>query len=502
MTLTDPGPTPQYASVGAARDGVGIDDGADAAVPSVGLLAPSLVLLAAVTGLLAALAPVLAVAAGGLVLLTAAVAIRPIAGTYLVLALTPLLAGVDRGAVVPLLRPNEAIFFFVVGIVVSRAVVLWVRGHRVPWAFRRLDGALLALAFTSSVLPVLWLTARGEDLTGDDLQHAVTLWKYFLLYLLVRGTVRTEREVARCLWLALAAAAVVAVVAILQSLQIAPVTSFVATYYAPFGNERAVANQRGTSTLASSIAVGDVMAYSLAIALGWLLRGSRHRLVLVVLSVLLVLGGLGSGQFSGAIALAVAVAAVGFITGQLRRAAYAAVPAAAVGALLLRPVIERRLSGFSSREGLPHSWVGRMENLQTFFWPELFRDFNFVLGVRPSSRVPATETWRDFVWIESGHTWLLWSGGIPLFLAFFYFLWTALSGVAAVARDRHDAIGAAAVACFAALCVLAVLMTLDLHLTLRGSADLLFPLLALALTRDAPTSAGSPGGSRTRSAAA
>ncbi len=452
--------------------------------PTVGILAT-----ACVAGLLAAWSPLLSVALGFVLLLVAIVAVRPVVGTYLVLGLTPLLAGMDRGVLVPLLRPNEALAAFVGGILIVRVVVLWLRGRRWRPRVRRIDLALLLLAFTSSVLPVLWLAARGADLTGDDLQYSVMLWKYFFLYLLVRCTVRTGRAVERCLWIVLLTSAVVAAVAILQSLQVPGVLSLVSTFYAPFGDQGAVTNQRGTSTLASSIAVGDVMAYSLAIGLGWLLTGGRHRGLLVALCILLVLGGLGSGQFSGVIALVVAVGAVGFITGRLRRAAVAAVPAAAVGALLLRPVIERRLEGFSSREGLPSSWVGRLENLQTFFWPELFSNFNFLLGVRPSARVPAPETWRDFVWIESGHTWLLWSGGVPLFLAFFYFLWTALRDVGRVARQRTDAIGTAAVGCFAALCVLGVLMTLDLHLTLRGSADLLFPLLALALTRPESSSA-------------
>lgn len=492
MTVTEVRPVaPVEARRPDGHGGAPLRCSADAPQPRP-VLGPALV-LAAAAGLLAAWSPLLSIAVGLVLLLVTVVFLRPVLGTYVVLALTPLLVGMDRGALVPLLRPNEALAILVGGIVATRGAVLWLRGSRWPREVRRVELALVALAFTSSVLPVLWLAARGAELTADDLQYSIMLWKYFFLYLLVRCTVRSEQQVGRCLWIILGTSAAVGGVAILQSLQVPGVLDLVSTYYAPFGDEGAVTNQRGTSTLASSIAVGDVMAYSLAIALGWLLRGSRRRVPLVALSMFFVLGGLASGQFSGAIALLVAVAAVGFITGQLRRAAYAAVPAAALGALLLRPVIERRLTGFSSNEGLPRSWVGRLENLQTFFWPELFSDFNVVLGVRPSARVPAPETWRDYVWIESGHTWLLWSGGIPLFLAFFYFLWTALRSVARVARERQDAIGAAAVGCFSALCVLGVLMTLDLHLTLRGSADLLFPLLALALTREAGP--GDPGAS-------
>jgi hypothetical protein len=95
------------------------------------------------------------------------------------------------------------------------------------------------------------------------------------------------------------------------------------------------------------------------------------------------------------------------------------------------------------------------------------------------------------VYVESGHTWLLWTGGIPFLLAFFYFLWTTIKTVGRIARERMDAIGVAAIASFASLWLLAVLMTLDPHLTLRGSADALFALLALACTAMGSTAEGS-----------
>jgi hypothetical protein len=151
---------------------------------------------------------------------------------------------------------------------------------------------------------------------------------------------------------------------------------------------------------------------------------------------------------------------------------------------VFQPVVARRVSDLDPVTGLPYSWVARLRNLRTHFWPELFSDFNFVLGVRPSARVRVNLAWRDYLWIESGHTWLLWTGGIPLFLAFCWFLVVSLRKTARVARARADAIGIAAIAGFSGLSVVAVLMTLDPHLTLRGTADLLFSLLALACTVD------------------
>ena len=46
-------------------------------------------------------------------------------------------------------------------------------------------------------------------------------------------------------------------------------------------------------------------------------------------------------------------------------------PAALVALIALRPVVDRRLSGFNDASGLPSSWVDRYHNLTTYFWPQM-----------------------------------------------------------------------------------------------------------------------------------
>jgi hypothetical protein len=120
----------------------------------------------------------------------------------------------------------------------------------------------------------------------------------------------------------------------------------------------------------------------------------------------------------------------------------------------------------------------------------LQQGYNWVTGVRPLARIDGPRfSGIDFIWIESGYIYLLWGGGIFFALAFAWYARVALGTVVAIARQRTDAIGVAAGASFTALVVTVVLMLLDPHITLRGSADLSFALLALALTASAGAAA-------------
>ena len=428
------------------------------------------------------IAPGLALPGTAAACVVLAVLLHPPLAAYLLLGLTPLIAGIDRGTLLPVLRPNEALLLLVAVPLVLRGLAAVSSGRGTRIRVTALDWGLLAIAVCSSVVPLSWMVLRRRNISADDLLYAFTLWKYLALYVVVRVSVRTEPEVRRCLWISMGAASVVAVVGILQALQLFGIPGLLATYFAPFGDEGALEISRGTSTLASSFAMADVMMFNLAISAGWLARGGRPRGVLIGLSVLFVMGAVGSGQFSGVLGLVVGLLAVGWLTRTITRGAAVAVPSLLLTGALMQPVLQARLSGFSTSRGLPSSWISRLDNLHRFFWPVLFSNFNWLLGVRPSARVPAphAEWWHDWIWIESGHTWLLWNGGVPLLIAFVGFTAAALLQTGRVARRRTDAVGIAAIASFTAVAVVFVLTTFDPHLTLRGTADLLFALLALS----------------------
>jgi hypothetical protein len=433
------------------------------------------------------LQPALTVAALLAAALVVAVMARPHLATYVLLPTTLLIAGVERGVVIPVLRPNEIVLLLIAGALSARGLILLSTGHRPHLRITVIDVTLLALCLASSVLPLLMMMARSRTIESDDLLYAMNLWRYLGVYVVIRSTIRTERQVKITLWLIMGASSIVAVIGIAQALGLFGLQDILAGLYTPEGDRR-LASNRATSTLGSSFAVGDVMVFNLAIAAAWLLQGARHTKTLFCAAVLFVFGAIGSGQFSSLIALVIVVAAVGLITGRLHKLLLVGVPLAAAAGIVLQPVIQRRLAPFQSTRGLPNGWLGRLENLRRFFWPELFRDFNYVFGVRPSARLPAPESWRDWVSIESGHTWLLWNGGIPMALAFVGFAWASLTTTARLARQQSGPLAVAATAAFAAMSVQVLLLTLDIHLILRGAADLTFALLGLALVVPHPAS--------------
>jgi hypothetical protein len=208
---------------------------------------------------------------------------------------------------------------------------------------------------------------------------------------------------------------------------------------------------------------------------------TSRRVGLLPLATLVLLAGcIAAGEFSGYVGLAAALLAFGFISGRFQQLLPVGIAGGGLAALLLRPVIVSRLEGFQGQAGVPDSWAGRWNNLQTYFFPELFNQGNWVLGVRPAPRIPSLETWRDWVYLESGYVWLLWIGGIPFIAAFVFFAIVSLRTLGRVAQERTDAVGIAATSAFSYQVAMTVTMLFDPHLTMRGSADLFFPLLALS----------------------
>lgn len=454
-----------------------------------GQMALGALVLAAALGPFVAVTGTAAVGALLVVVIGGAIIARPELAAYLYLIATPLIVGIERGVLLPIARPNEALLGLIAAALAARILLAVLRGGRYRPELTRVDLAIVLLAVTSSIVPLLFAYGRGRSapITSEDFLWAIVFWKYLLVYRVFREAVTSASQVAVCLWLSMASAAIVALVAILQVLDLLGVPELLHAYYdAPFEGSDGVVSERGTSTVAHSLGVADIVTMNLAIVIAWLPAQRRARPLLIAAGTLFLLGCIAAGQASGLIGLVVAVLAVGFVMGRLSRLLAAVVPATGVAALALWPVIAHRLNEVDTMAGLPQSWVGRLNNLRRFIFPELFADFTWVGGVGPAARVLAPESWRTWIYIESGYIWVLWTGGVPMMMALAYFFWVALNDLRQAIRDRIDAVGIAATAAFAGLVSIIVLMLLDPHLSMRGGADLFFPLLALSFAATSP----------------
>lgn len=419
--------------------------------------------------------PVVGLAATAAIILFALVVAAPVRAAYVFFALTPLLAGFERGSVLPVLRPSEGLLGLLLVAVSARYMADGLAGRLPTYQRTKLDTSILLMAVFSSIVPLFWRVARGYRPLMDDILFATTLWKYFLVFVLFRLVVKSPAQVRTCLTTIMATGAIVAVVAILQSVALAGVPQLIATIYGE--SLDAIDNNRGSSTLGTSHGVADVMAFDLAIAAAFLMKGIGRRSVNIAAAALFGLACFASGQFSALFAMLVAVIALGVLGGQLVRTLMYAIPGTVVSLVLLQPVLQARLAS-TNESGVPSSWDARRMNLENYFWPELFRSGNWILGVRPAGRLPSYEPWRDWVYIESGHTWLLWTGGIPFFLSFFWFCWLVVRPAHALARTPGLP-GVLGISVAVAFWVIFVLMIFDVHLTMRGPADAFFPYLAL-----------------------
>ncbi len=442
------------------------------------MVLPAGVLAAIVVGVLAGRAPL---ACLGLLMgaaLAAAAWWRPAVAAYVIVGVTPLVVGIDRGRLVPQMRVNEALAFFLVVVLCVRVVVRLRPGDRIDVVLDPVSRSIVWFALASSLIPIIFLVGRGRPVEMDDLTYAAVMWKFLLLYAVIRLTVRTDREVTVALAVSLVAALVVGAIGIAQSLDLLGVRALLEPLFAPFGYSDVVDSARAGSTVGLPAATADLMVLNLVVALGLVYRRPALAWCVGPVALVLVVAVFSAAEFSSVLGLMVAAVTVAV---RLRRPDLLkwfalALPLAVVA---LWPTIAPRIADFSSMHGMPTSWLVRYHNLATYFWPPIVDGSNFLVGVRPAARVPAEGAF-GFVWIESGYLWLLWGGGLPLLAAFCWFVWTGLKATGPAARLLTTPSSVAALAAYAGLVSCVVLMIFDPHITYRGSADALFGLLALS----------------------
>jgi hypothetical protein len=433
---------------------------------------------------------ILAVAAGPLLVLTvigalavlglfAAAAYRPIFATYAYLGTLPLITGIDRGNLIPLVRPNEALLAVLLAGALVGGYLRRCRGDRVPIRLHQLDIPLGVFLLMSTAWPLLSLMLRGQTPVTSDLAAVLPVCKLVGIYLLVRFSVSTEAQLVRCFRLIIWPGAVVAVIAILQTLNFGPVVTMLQAVWTPDTNVAALA-ERGTATLGSPLATGDYILICLTLVICCAARGLLNYRERLVLGAVLSAGVLAAGQFSTWISAIVVAGLILWRFGTIRRSSMRFLWLIPFVFALGAPALIGRLQGFGDY-GVPRSWIGRWNNLSNFYLPR-FDFINVLLGVSPDPVLPAPERWREVIYLEGGYLRFLWIGGIPLLAAF---LWLAVAVLRRTRElmERPGAIGVAASAMWVCWWFVLILTVLDPHLTFRGPGDVLFMLMGITTGR-------------------
>lgn len=436
----------------------------------------------------------------GLVGLVALVWIHPPIAGYIMIGTAPLIVGFGRDQVLPRLRPNEALLAVLLVVLVARWMIV---SREIKLRLHRIDFVMLAVVSTGFFLPLITQVARLKPLSVDDILYALVFVKLGLLYCLVRSTIKTPAQVRVALGISLLFASGLGIMGLMDSLNIAATADRLHRF---FPNDGFIVDDgRGAASIGNPIGFGVYQAINAMIALAMLLGNERPRWLVGAAAVCTSLGVIGSGQIGPTLSFMVGIAAIAIVTRSVGRLFRLSLPFLVLALIITAPLIQRRVAGFDG-PGIPSatrtaiqnqptntqgeslyeanpgsSWDVRLYNLEMFFLPSFRDTSNVVWGVTPQARVASPREGEEFIWIESGHLWLIWSGGIPLFITWFVFIGVGMHTARRILRSRAGPVGIAAAATFGALAVVNIAQTFDPHMTLRGTADILYPLLALMM---------------------
>ena len=58
----------------------------------------------------------------------------------------------------------------------------------------KVEAALVLMALSKSVLPMIWMAARSRPITQDDFLYALVMWKFIGVYVIVRVSITKRMQ--------------------------------------------------------------------------------------------------------------------------------------------------------------------------------------------------------------------------------------------------------------------------------------------------------------------
>ncbi len=452
---------------------------------------PILVVGIALTLMLAGLTgfnPFLGMASALVLFLLVLVVSRPIMIVYGLALILPLTDGIARGAVVPVLRLGQAL------LALGFILFLLARPSRLGKSrLTAIDLAFVLFFLSEAVFPLLALYYRGEHLdlnspgpfaTAAPLQTLLGPLQFYLVYRIAVATVTSERQIAIALKLSFVASIVVSIIGIAEKF-VAPVHTFIQTYYPPVAwkNTGLPSELRITSTMEGYTGLASYLTATLIVALACSTVQKRLKISPLLLVTTLLLDSMAlllTGTFAAYAGLVVGAAVVFILFRRLPKWIIIALVGIALSALVFQSFISVRLADWlgGTGQGLFPTFSYRIILWEEVFLPAVSQHLLFGAGPAPA----ALNAWPTE---ETQYLSLLLRGGLPYF--FSYFLLMGVMMVTCWRRIKNksnELVHTIAIATLAILVAINVMNVSSVYFTYPGITQTLFMLLAIIVARE------------------
>src|SRR5215510_1317220 len=415
--------------------------------------------------------PLILIGAGGALGILALAIRRPALACALLALAIPLSAGMARGAVVPVLRINEALLLVVAIGFLVHGLLKWR-----PLIYSGMDIVILGFCLLNVVIPWAVILLTRADAALDDWLVVLAPVQYLMVYLVYSRTEFTPADTRLFLNACMLASIPIAAVAAAQALDLPGVRDLVGTYYPTPPQPSWDRLYRPTSLLGHFSAVGAFGLLNLMLALA--LAATRQPgfpgwwLALVIGANMLSL--VASETYAPLAALPVAALAALLVVRRVPWSHLAAgLPVLGAAAVVLWPSISGRFGsqfpgagGFGAGGfGLPETLQTRIDYWQGFFIPALLEHGPWLgTGTLIPPEVP-----RPLVnFVDNGYLWQLFRAGVPGLAALIIML-ASVAALAWAMRGSDDplrrVLGAV---CLGGVVTVVVLDTTSEYLTFTG----------------------------------
>ncbi len=358
---------------------------------------------------------------------------RPVILCYLIIVAVALTSGMERGKLIPLLIPNEAVLLFSA---VITFIVLMVRKSSQKIDTHAMRIAIIVLIIGTMFIPGISYLLRGVNLALKDSLILLGPLQYLLLFWIFANLPKSDLERRNILRLMLLCGAVVAAVGLLQAANFGPVVKLLDQWYSSSHQLHAANYGRITSLMSAWNVLGIFMMANLfmAWAFGAFRAADIGKWLIFITIGLSATCLVVSGSFAGMIGAVLGIFFISILFRGLNRTTIILIIGLLIVFLLtiilFRTQIQIRLENQFRYGGLmPATFIDRFRIWNEIYIPAIKQ--NLLWGVNLT--VPDTYSWQ---FTESQYINLLFSFGLIGFIAFLIWDGIALSWL--IRRFRHS----------------------------------------------------------------